>query len=73
MANNTGAYVGNCPSCGSIHTKVIWTDLPRRRRECKVCSARFTSIEILETELGPEDFSQIRYVVSLLAHVLKST
>jgi len=72
MANKTGAYTGICPNCGSSMVKVLWSAAPRRKRECGVCGKRFTSIEILEIDLQDEDFSQIRYVLSLLAHMVKN-
>lgn len=42
-----------CPQCQSIDTKVLDTrtqksgDATRRRRECEVCSTRFTTIETI--------------------------
>jgi len=43
-----------CPFCGTPDTKVVNSrpanngDSVRRRRECEVCQARFTTFEILE-------------------------
>jgi transcriptional repressor NrdR len=47
----------NCPFCGAIDTKVIDSRLAmdgaqvRRRRECHVCSERFTTYEVVEVAL----------------------
>jgi transcriptional repressor NrdR len=46
-----------CPQCNSIDTKVLDTrsqkdgDSIRRRRECEVCKARFTTVETLVISL----------------------
>jgi transcriptional repressor NrdR len=43
----------HCPACASTDSKVIATDKEsrgdvRRRRECKVCGARFSTVERIE-------------------------
>jgi transcriptional repressor NrdR len=47
----------NCPFCGAVDTKVIDSRLAmdgaqvRRRRECHLCSERFTTYEVVEVAL----------------------
>lgn len=41
-----------CPQCGSLLSKVVDTRYsphgPRRRRECKDCHARYSTIEVID-------------------------
>lgn len=46
----------NCPKCGADALKVVDTrggdGTVRRRRECLICSYRFTSYEISEAKMA---------------------
>ena len=80
MEGNLDSYGICCPECGSEHTEVTDTRPARygirRRRECKDCFYRFSTVEILKVyqdryDIGPEGIAVLKRGIEALKKIIE--